>query len=410
MHVLPSVVDTGTRLLAHWQVAPCCGNVVKVLHMVHASKPYGSQLQVFDLVKASDEIEVEPTVLATGMGPFTEMLESHSVRVIGPDQSRNWLNNRGRFQWYRKWLINRRLVSKWAGHEAVQEADIVHSHSIIRPFGAMIAEAAQKPHVWHFHEQAMPHLERPFLKSTSWVRNWIQARTTKAVVPSESLRKWASKYIEEDKIAVVANGLVGDAGEFPNTRPLSRTLRPLKIAVVGRMGESKGTHDAIRTLGFLRTAGVDAEVRFVGDAKPEVKREIGRLAGSLGVGKNIFFAGYQTNVGKELARCDIVLMPSHYEAFGRVTVEAMAAGRPVVATAAGGTLDIVQDGVTGLLREPRKPEELAGAILWLLDHPCEAEEMREEAWRSAYENYSRIDFAMKIREVYDDVLNFSRSV
>jgi len=329
------------------------------------------------------------------------------VNVIGPDNSRNWLNNRSRFQWYRKWLINRRLAKKWLKHEAVQAADIVHSHSLIRPFGAMIAEAAEKPHVWHFHEQAMPHLERPFLRPTSWVRQWIQNRTARVVVPSDSLKQYATTYMDEEAITVVPNGLLGAAGDFPEYRPLSRMLKPVRISVIGRMGEAKGTFDAIRVLGFLDTAGIDAEMRFAGDVSDKTRAEMECLADLLGVRHRMTFAGYLTDVSQELALCDIFLMPSHYESFGRVTVEAMAAAKPIVATASGGTLDILEDGVTGLLREPRDSASLAQAIIWLIDNPCDAEEMREEAWRTAYERFSRSTFAKRVRQVYDEVVQLA---
>lgn len=397
-------LGTFLQAMPLWQ----CG--VRVLHFAHSSKPYGSQLQVLDLVKGSREAGVDPVVVVSEEGQFADLLRKNDIKVLGPDRSRNWLNNRSRFQWYRKWLINCRLVNRWAKNDDVRSADLIHSHSLTRPFGAMIAKAIGKPHVWHIHEQAMPHLNRPFLMSQAWVKRWIGTRADQAIVPSESLARWAQTYFEEDRIVVVPNGLLEEPGAFPHARRLSPTLSPVRIAVIGRLGETKGSLDAIQTLRYLREAGIDAEMRFTGDAAGPFRQEIDQLAARLGVAEKVSFIGYLDNVSPELDFCDVLLMPSRYESFGRVTVEAMAAGRSVVATASGGTLEVVQDGVTGLLRSPGRPDEFAEAIQWLLEHPREAERMRYRAWCSAYGRYSRDDFVHRVHDVYSRALASSHNI
>lgn len=367
-------------------------------------------MQVYDLLRESTSVGVKPTVVLPDKGALGYMLGEIGVPVLPPVAFRNWLDNRTAFQWYRKWLLNRSLAYDLAETEVVQAQDVIHSHSITRPFGAMLAEAAKKPHVWHFHERAMAHRERPFRRSTRWVRNWIERRTDCAIVPSESLREWAGKYIDDSLIEVVPNGLVGVPGTYPKNRRLSRKLKPVQIAVVGRLGEKKGTFDAIMALGILIGQGVDAQLRFAGEVDEKSKNAIHRAASTATLGNRISFSGYVPDMTAELASCDVVLMPSHYESFGRVTVEAMAAGKPVVATSSGGTVDIVEDGVTGVLRAPEMPEELADGILWLLDHPTEADEIRKRAWNQAHERYSRNLYAERIRAIYDEVVDSKSAV
>jgi len=73
------------------------------------------------------------------------------------------------------------------------------------------------------------------------------------------------------------------------------------------------------------------------------------------------------------------VVSSLYEGVGRSVTEAMASGRPVVATAVDGVVDVVEHGATGLLSEPGDPEGLAARVVWLLDHPEEAALMGKQA-------------------------------
>jgi len=95
-----------------------------------------------------------------------------------------------------------------------------------------------------------------------------------------------------------------------------------------------------------------------------------REAAALGVGEAVRFAGVRTDIPRLLRTCDVYVNSSRYEGMSNTILEAMAAGRPVVATAVGGNPDLVGDGVTGYLVPAGDPEAMAGRILQLLgDEP-----------------------------------------
>jgi glycosyltransferase involved in cell wall biosynthesis len=149
-----------------------------------------------------------------------------------------------------------------------------------------------------------------------------------------------------------------------------RTGRP-RLLVLGRLVERKGQEDAVRAL----TAVPDAELVVVGgppaetlDADPEVRR-LRAVAESLGVADRLVFTGAvaRADVPAWVRSADVVLAVPWYEPFGITPLEAMACGRPVVATAVGGLVDTVADGVTGDLVPPRDPAQLGAALAALLD-------------------------------------------
>ncbi|MGN6695248.1 MAG: glycosyltransferase, partial [Aquihabitans sp.] len=125
----------------------------------------------------------------------------------------------------------------------------------------------------------------------------------------------------------------------------------------------------------------------------------------LGVADQVVFAGSRRDVADLLAISDIAVHSStEPEPFGRVIVEAMAAGRPVIASDEGGVPEIIDDGVTGVLVRPGDVGALAAAIGGLLDDPEGAAAMGRRAATAANERFSAAAHATQIQAIYDDVL------
>jgi glycosyltransferase involved in cell wall biosynthesis len=107
------------------------------------------------------------------------------------------------------------------------------------------------------------------------------------------------------------------------------------------------------------------------------------LVAELGLEDAVIFAGRRRDMPAVMHAIDVLLLPSWEEPFGRVVAEAMAAGRPVVATSVGGPADTITNGCDGLLVPPRDPTAWAAAIIRLLDDPAGARRIGERARESA---------------------------
>lgn len=126
-----------------------------------------------------------------------------------------------------------------------------------------------------------------------------------------------------------------------------------------------------------------------------------RLAEELGVAERVGFAGFRTDVGALMSGVDLVVHTSTTpEPFGRVIVEGMLAGRPVVATRGGGVEEIVADAVTGLLVPPNDPAALVAAMRRLLEDPHFAESLAAAGRQSATERFSLDTTLRDISEVF----------
>ena len=146
-------------------------------------------------------------------------------------------------------------------------------------------------------------------------------------------------------------------------------IRPDSFVVgwVGRMTAVKRTDDVLLAFRSLLARGVDATLCLVGDGPDRAQLE--RRAHELGVAKRCLFLGYQEDVGRFYAAMDAIVLPSANEGTPVSVIEALAAGRPAVATRVGGVPDVVEDGVDGFLVEPGDVEGLAERLASLARDP-----------------------------------------
>lgn len=196
--------------------------------------------------------------------------------------------------------------------------------------------------------------------------------------------------IDRSKLAVVPRGV--DLDLFaPGRGPVPRN-RPRKIVSVGRLVPHKGFDAVVRALSTvdeveLVIAGAGAQGDVYGD--PETKRLLA-LARSLGVGDRIVFAGHVPYVELPvlLRSADVVACTPRDQSSGGVALEAMACGVPVVATAVGGLVDAVVDGLTGVLVPQGKPDAIGKALRALFADATQRELLSVAGHDRAHARYS----------------------
>lgn len=124
----------------------------------------------------------------------------------------------------------------------------------------------------------------------------------------------------------------------------------------------------------------------------------------LGLSNHIIFTGFYPDLIYLLSNIEIVVIPSLYEAPSAVALEAMAMKRPVVASNVGGIPEVVIDGKTGFLVEPKNPEAIAEKAIFLLKNPKKAKEMGEKGYQRVKENFTQEKLAREYEKVYDNLL------
>lgn len=209
----------------------------------------------------------------------------------------------------------------------------------------------------------------------------------------------AREGIPAEKIVVVQNGIetTGEsAGNQKSPQPPARNETPCLI-YAGRLSAEKGLLTLVEACALLRESGINFRCFILGNGpqRSEIQLEIGRLE----LEESVILPGLQSDLSEWYQKCDIFVLPSLWEGASLALLEAMAAGLPAVATATGGTPEIVADGVTGILVPPANPPALASALTRLLRSPELRTEMGLAGKRLVRAKY-QIEYTVKMLSAF----------
>ena len=175
------------------------------------------------------------------------------------------------------------------------------------------------------------------------LRSWWTRRADRVIVPSRYLARWVESWgVPKDRLVVIYNAVELVDGVEPLPVPLKT---PVKAITVGRLVPWKRVDGLIEALREIPELGLV----IVGDGPERPRLE--RIVQELGISDRVYFAGQRskTETSSLMAACDFFVLNSTYEGHPHAVLEAMALGLPVVATAVGGTPEVVRDGETGVL-------------------------------------------------------------
>jgi lipopolysaccharide heptosyltransferase II len=198
----------------------------------------------------------------------------------------------------------------------------------------------------------------------SRVMGWAR----RVIVASESIKQHMIKdfNVDEKIIRIIPRGV--DLAKFPlrTVNTAERAKGEYKIGIIGRLSPIKGHYYFFQAIAKLRRSFPYLRAQVVGEprkGKRDYLEKLKMFTRQLGIDRFVDFLGTRADVASILSGLDVlVLATTTQEAFGRVIIEAMAVGVPVVATRVGGVVDIIQDGVNGLLVEPKDSQAIARAI------------------------------------------------
>ena len=257
--------------------------------------------------------------------------------------------------------------------------DVVHTHLLkADAYGAVAARLARAPLVIASKHNDEYVLRRP---AVALIHGWLTRLTDRVIVLSDHVGRYMQRVgrVPAERIRRVYYGIeplpaVGVAehraavrAEFgiPPEAPL--------LLSVGRLDPQKGHLDLLAALRRVVTALPPVQLVIAGDAQQATasySRALRQAAATPDLAGRVHWAGHRDDVPRLLAAADVFVLASHWEGFGLALVEAMAAHRPVVATAASAIPEVVVHERTGLLVPPHDPAALAQAILRLCADPA----------------------------------------
>lgn len=206
------------------------------------------------------------------------------------------------------------------------------------------------------------------------------------------------------KNSTITNGSGVDLKRFQHVPPQDKDDHCVNILFVGRFLREKGIFELMEAVKLMRARGVPFRLRMCGDLDPGNRSSVS--AEQLAAWKQadlIDWSGRVDDVREELAKSDIVVLPSYREGTPRSLLEAMAVGRPLVTTDVPGCRNVVRDKVNGLLIPSRKPYELANALTKLVENKSMRLSMGRISRQMAQERFDERDVIKQTLDVYRDL-------
>ena len=283
------------------------------------------------------------------------------------------------------------MVGRW-------RCDLIITNTININVGALVAKLLGLPHIWYLREFGHEdhgwrfHLgEKPAL--------WLMDRLSIFFLAVS--RAVAEKYqagVTPSKVHYLYQpiNVNVDSPEVTTEKPQDQ----FTCIMVGRLQQGKRQEDALRAMAELRDQGLRVHLWLVGGRDPDYGHFLDNMAGEHNLQAQVKFIGQVDNALPYIQQADVLLLCSRCEAFARVVIEAMKAGKPVIGTSSGGTVEQITEGFNGLLYEPQNYRELAEKIRYLYHHPDKVQEMGGQAQKWARQNFTRERYQEKIKEVF----------
>lgn len=368
---------------------------IGILHLITELSAGGAQTALLRLLTGLDRSRFSPAVacLYNGDGAAAQHIRALGVPVTDLGMTAKW-----------RWDALGRLY----GLLRRERPAILHTWMFHANFpGRVVGRLAQVPIVVTSRRNTnVGGMLRELLN------RWTARLDDKVIAVCEMARQLEIERarVPPDKVVTIYNGV--DTGQFaaPDAPAVARSRMALGIpagvplvGAVGRLHRQKGFADLITALAQVREHFPAVRLLLVGDG--ELRGDLEARAQSLGLSRVVRFAGPRTDVPAILAGLDLFVLPSLWEGLPNVVLEAMAAGLPVVATAVGGTPEVVVDGISGLLVPPRDPAALAEALVLLLRDSGLRRKMAQAGRERVEQCFSVEQMVRKTEDLYETLLN-----
>jgi glycosyltransferase involved in cell wall biosynthesis len=175
-----------------------------------------------------------------------------------------------------------------------------------------------------------------------------------------------------------------------------------RVGVVSNLRPVKNLEIFVRAAAEVAASRPDVTFHIAGEG--ELRPFLQKLAADLGIADKFCLPGRVSDVPKFLSGLDVAVLSSSSEGMSNAILEYMAASRPIVATAVGGNVQLIEDGQDGLLVPSNDAHQLASAIGLLLDDPALAGRLAEKARRKVEDHYSRQAMVRRFEEFYLDLV------
>ena len=372
-----------------------------ILFISHSAGRHGAEKSLTTLLKHIDRSRFNPIVILPENGPLEHQLNSINIEyyIIPMPRWVNWEKKRI-FEKTRVTLEENKAVQSLITITQKYNIKLVYSNTIANRTGAKLAKKLDLPHIWHIREILYLNESLSSIYSIKKTLRIIENSSDYIIANSqETLRQFPTA--NTNKKTVIYNSIQNTNNNHTH-RPIKKSFRLIYVGVLLKLKNIETLLNAISIIKKNNSLHTNLHLSIIGDG-PEENR-LKQLSETLSISDNITFFGYSNEPKKLLDESHIFTFPSFGDSWGRVVVEAMLTGLPVIGANAGGIPEIITDGKNGFLASPKDPQDWADKIEWIYNHYDHALNIAQFAQEHARKTYTIENYVGQIEKIIGDCL------
>ncbi|MEM2146428.1 MAG: glycosyltransferase [Candidatus Jordarchaeaceae archaeon] len=365
-----------------------------LLQLIYKLEVGGAERVVCSLAKELDKSKFNVGVASFKGGPLADELrkEGIPVFVIG-----------------KKWKFDVVFFLRLLRLLLKQRIDILHAHTFSPNFWGRIASIVARVPIIITTEHTVASYKKVWQRR---IDKYLSNFSNAIIAVSNEVKKTLVSYCNIDpfKIVVIHNGINYNNQKTLTVEQLCILREHLKlkfglpvILTIGRLSAPKGHIFLLEAISMLLKDNIKAQFLIAGDGP--LRNQLEQRAKQLEIQEYVNFLGFRDDVETLLQLADIIMFPSIREGFSIALLEAMAAGKPIIATDVGGNKEAIQSGISGILVPPQDANALKEALLFMLRYKEIALNMGKAGEKRFQENFTISITLTKIQTLYQNLIN-----
>ncbi len=384
---------------------------MRVLYISDSDHDYGAPRSMLDFIEElSSRSDVQIIVGTSTSGKVNEVLNDLGIKnfVYGKTSYFSARFKSGKPFSYLVYPILK-LRAKYLNRKAIKKidysvngaVDIVHTNISMNNIGAEFARYKNIPHVWHLRE-AKKHIENYLYLYGNQV-SYMNKNSSKFIAISDYVSNyWIKRGLDSNKIVRLYNGI-----KFNNSKIIrnSKKNREFRMVCVGRIDPEKHQDTIIRSISKLDMETIaNIHLDFIGSGNDDYKNFLLKIIDETNLNKTISLLGKRSNVPELLSRYDLAINASPEEALGRVTIEYLWAGVPVIVPSTGASKEIIHEGFDGFIFKKNDSDDLKNKILAFLGGMYNSSIDTFESRKRIREQFSIKKYVFNLMNIYSSLI------
>lgn len=373
---------------------------MKILHIIYTNGIAGAEKHLFDLLPGLKEEGIESEFIAIGPKNYSLPMQNYADQMAALDVKTTLLLSGNYFDLFSiAKKINRYIIKNKinAIHSHLFTADLIAV--LIKTFYNKSLKILSTKH--GYHEDYLIRYGKGNKKIPAdpyyFISRFVNKRIDESIASSQFIADLYGTLKLGKKMKFIHHGINMNYSKDQN----EPSENAPKILIVGRLVKVKGHKFLIDAMPAILNKFPELQLLILGEGA--LKNELELYAKNLGVSNHLKFLGFQ-KPEDYASQCRVMIIPSLFEAFGLVFIEAFALKIPVIAFDVGAGNEIISDKETGLLVPPFKSDILAEKIIYLLENPAERSRLAENAYQTYLQNFTTQKMVSKTAEWYRSVI------